>query len=371
MTPLHVFEHSSLYHVLINLVPLLIVAGMGLVGLIAEQIVLRYLARLAVRTTWLGDTKLIAALRGKLVLWGALFGVSLALPHLPWALDNGKLGLLHNGMAVLFVLSLTHLAAQVAAELISRATRPDTRPALSIVTNVVRVAIYLLGLLIILHICSVEITPALAALGVGGLAVSLALQSTLTDLFSALQMIAARQIKPGDYIRLSTGEEGYVTDISWRTTCVRQLANNLIIIPNAKMTSTIVTNYHAPNPNLAVLIDLSVSYDCDLDHVEHVTLEVARAVMREVSGGVAESEPLLRYVDFGDSSIQFRLILNAREYADQFLLKHELIKRLHRSYMEEGIDIPIPMRSIQLRNPETLVALALPTAREGANDGAR
>ncbi|HEX6121901.1 MAG TPA: mechanosensitive ion channel family protein, partial [Ktedonobacterales bacterium] len=197
-----------------------------------------------------------------------------------------------------------------------------------------------------------------------GLAVSLALQATLSDLFSGLQVIAARQIRPGDYIKLSTGEEGYVTDINWRTTSVHQLANNLVIIPNAKMTSTIVTNYHAPEKILSVLVDLGVSYDADLEHVERVTLAVAGEVMRTAPGGVPELEPALRFTEFGQSSVQLRVILKGQEYADQYALKHEFIKRLHQRYRAEGIEIPFPVRTLRIERDAapTLAALAaLPT----------
>jgi len=175
------------------------------------------------------------------------------------------------------------------------------------------------------------------------------MQATLTDLLSGIQIILARQIRPGEYVRLSTGEEGYVVDISWRTTTIRELSNNLVIIPNSKMTSTIVVNFDVPDTSISVLVNLGVSYDSDLEEVERITTEVAREVMKTTAGAVPESEPFIRYNLFGESSIRFSVILRGQSYTDQYLIQHEFIKALHKRYREEGISIPFPMRTIVMQ----------------------
>jgi small-conductance mechanosensitive channel len=168
--------------------------------------------------------------------------------------------------------------------------------------------VYLIGSLIILQTLNISITPILTALGVGGLAVALALQDTLSNLFSGLQIIASKQVRPGDYVKLESGEEGYVTDITWRNTAIRALPNNMVIVPNSKLASTLVTNYYQP-----------------------------------------EFEPFIRYHTFADFSVNFSVILRAGEFTDQFMVKHEFIKRLHERYQQEGIEIPFPIRTLQFR----------------------
>jgi small-conductance mechanosensitive channel len=342
------------------LLPACIVLGMLGAGVVIELVVLSRLARFAQRTAWQGDDVIIRALRLKFILWGLLLGINLALPFAPRDLQQPHLlDIIRNVLLVLFIFSLTVVVASVSSGLIRTSAKPDARPALSIITNIVRVTVYILGALIILRVFDIEITPALAALGVTGLAVSLALQATLTDVVSGVQILAARQVQPGDYIRLSSGEEGYVTDISWRTTSIKHISNNLIIIPNAELTSTIVTNYHAPEKSLAVLVDVGVGYDSDLDEVEKVTVEVAQEAMRSVPGGMPTLAPVIRYNSFGDSSINFTVILWAQEYGDQYPLRHEFIKQLHRRYREEGIEIPFPMRTIQIKgSTDSTLALA-------------
>jgi small-conductance mechanosensitive channel len=124
----------------------------------------------------------------------------------------------------------------------------------------------------------------------------------------------------------------------------------MVIVPNSKLASTLVTNYHQPEKEMAVLVQVGVSYQSDLKKVERITIEVAREVMRDVEGGVREFEPFTRYHTFGDSGINFSVIMRGREFTDQFLIKHEFIKRLHERYQQEGIEIPFPIRTIHIKN---------------------
>lgn len=182
----------------------------------------------------------------------------------------------------------------------------------------------------------------------GGLAVALALQDTLSNLFAGIHTIASRKIRPGDYLKLDTGQEGYVADITWRYTTIRTLANNMVIIPNAKIASAVATNFSLPEPEIAISVDVGVGYGSDLDQVESVTMDVARTVMMEIEGGIPGFEPSIRYNKFDESSINFAVNLRAKEFANQYLIRHELIKRLQKRYRQEGIEIPFPIRTIRM-----------------------
>ena len=188
----------------------------------------------------------------------------------------------------------------------------------------------------------------MASLGIGSLAVGLALQDTLSNLFAGFYLTLDRPARVGDYIRLESGEEGYVETIGWRSTQVRMLPNNMFVIPNSKLASSIFTNFYLPDRELAVLVDVGVSYNSDLKKVEKATIEVAKEVMKEISGGMPDFQPFIRFNTFADSSINFTVILRGREYVDQYLIKHEFIKRLHERYQREGIEIPYPQRTIHM-----------------------
>lgn len=251
---------------------------------------------------------------------------------------------------VIFILSVTLVISRIIVGFIRHyGVREDgVLPSASIFTNVTRIVVFLIGILVVLDSLGISITPIITALGIGGLAVALALQDTLSNLFSGLHILASKQIRPGNYVKLNSGEEGYVVDITWRTTTIRQLPNNLVIIPNSKLASTIVTNFHLPETEMAVLVQVGVSYKSNLEIVEQITIEVGKDVMKNVTGGVHSFEPFIRYHTFSESSISFTVILRAKEFVDQYLLKHEFIKRLYKRYLEEGIEIPYPQRDLHI-----------------------
>ncbi len=210
----------------------------------------------------------------------------------------------------------------------------------------VRVIVIGLGLLILLDSFGVSITPVLASLGVGSLAVALALQPTLENFFSGIQLITDKPIKVGHFVKLESGEEGYVHKIGWRSTWVRMLPNNVVVIPNKVIVNAKVINYYYPQKEMSALVQVGVHYDSDLEHVERVTIEVGRETLKEVQGGVEDFDPFIRYHTFDDFSINFSVILRVKEFVDNYLVKHEFIKRLHKRYAEEGITIPYPIRAI-------------------------
>ena len=126
---------------------------------------------------------------------------------------------------------------------------------------------------------------------------------------------------------------------------MQTLGGNTIIVPNQKLASSVLTNYDMPAQEISVAIPVGVSYASDLDEVERVTLEVANEVMEAFDHDV-ESDPVVRFHTFGDSAIEFNVVLRTSSFVNQFLLKHEFIKALTRRYREEGIDIPFPVRTI-------------------------
>lgn len=330
------------------ILPIVLVAGGFLIGVISEKIIFGKLKKIAENSKWEGTDVIISSLQKFVTSWLTLAGLQLAFISLQ--LKTNILNILQKIIVILYILTISIAISNIAVGLLNLYTKKvkELIPSASIFTNLTRILIILIGILIILNFLGISITPILTALGVGGLAVALALQDTLSNLFAGLHIIMSRKIRPGDYIKLSSGEEGYVVDISWRNTMIRQLPNNLVIIPNSKLASAIVINYHLPEKDLAVLVEVGVSYDSDLEKVEKVTVEVAKEVMREVPGGVPEFEPFIRYHTFGDFSINFTVILRAKEFSDQYLIKHEFIKRLHKRYNEEGIVIPYPIRTVYL-----------------------
>lgn len=334
------------------LLSLIILAVAYLAGRIGGRLVRTRMGALARLTATDWDDAAVSAIARRVPFWSVLAGLSVAAGL--WSLPGHLNAVINRGLFVLAVGSVTMLVAEIAGRLI-RAYSRSIDPALpggSLIESLIRIAVVGVGVLIVLNGLGVSITPILGALGVGGLAVALALQDTLANLFAGFYMTLAKQIRIGDYIRLAGGEEGYVADVDWRATSLRMLPNNTVLVPNARLSQSIVINYHLPDPELAVLVAVSVDYASDLEQVERVTIDVARDVMTTVPGAVASFEPFIRYHTFADSSINFTVIMRGGEFVDQHLIKHEFVKRLHRRYREAGIVIPFPVRTVMMRAAE-------------------
>jgi small-conductance mechanosensitive channel len=210
----------------------------------------------------------------------------------------------------------------------------------------VHILVYFLGALVLLDSMGISVTPIVASLGLGSLAVALALQPTLENFISGFQILIDRPIQPGHYIKLDTGEEGFVERIGWRSTWVRQLPNNMVIIPNKQLVNARLLNYNYPSAELAILVEVGVHYRSDLEKVERVAIEVGEEVLKRVPGGVPDFKPLVRFHTFGASSIDFTVVLRGREFTDNFVIKHEFIKALSARFAREDIVIPFPIVAV-------------------------
>jgi len=331
------------------------VALLGLlVGIVVRRTVVARLTRAAAQTRSVLDDVVLAAVRGPVVVWFLIMGVYAALQLV--TVSPALTGLIQRILLILLILSITWALATITAALVDAAARraPEAVPAATLVTNLARIAVLGLGVLVVMQTLGISIAPIVTAGAVGGLAIALALQDTLANLFAGVHILASRQLRPGDYVKLASGEEGYVTDVTWRQTTIRQLPNNIIIVPNSQIASTITTNYYLPEAEMSVLVPVGVDYDSDLEHVERVTIEVAKEVLQEVEGGVAEFEPFIRYNTFADFSINFNVVLRAKEYVNQYLLRHEFIKRLHKRFEREGIVIPFPIRTVYMAKQDSV-----------------
>lgn len=224
------------------------------------------------------------------------------------------------------------------------------REILPIVRQTWRLTVVAIAVLMILDGFDIRITPLLASLGIAGLAVALAFQDTLANFFAGVYIAADRPIQTGDYVVLEPGNEGYVERIGWRSTRIRTLGNNTIIVPNSKLAQSTIKNYSFPSKETALAIDCSVAYGSDLREVEKATVEVAKKVLSGTKGGMKNFEPFIRYTSFGESGINFSAILRVEEFADKSFVAHEFIKALHERYQKEGIEIPYPKRHVYLED---------------------
>ncbi|MBE8953064.1 MAG: mechanosensitive ion channel [Quinella sp. 1Q7] len=229
----------------------------------------------------------------------------------------------------------------------------------TLLDTIFRVAIYASGALVILDYFEISIAPIMAAMGVGGMAVAFGVRETLENIFSGLQIIISKQLRVNDYIRLSTGDEGRVTDINWRYITVMPASkSSVVVIPNKVIAGAVTTNFSQPHDDIVLVVPIGVGYESDLEQVERVTVEVARELQTKIDGykpmfdseGIDQNPlaPVVRYQAFNDSSIDFNTVMHVQTFTNQYLLKHEFIKAITKRYREEGINIPFPIRTLDL-----------------------
>ncbi|MBF0311935.1 MAG: mechanosensitive ion channel family protein [Oligoflexia bacterium] len=209
-----------------------------------------------------------------------------------------------------------------------------------------------IGVLIILDAIGISITPILASLGVGSLAIALALQDTLSNFFSGVYTLIDKPVRQGDFIKIEGSVEGTVLKIGWRSTRILLTSGNEVIVPNSKLAQAIVTNYAFPCQKSTTLVAVCVAYDQDLKKIEETTLSVAMKVQKEIEGADKDFEPVIRYGQLGENGIGFNVVLQVNKINDQYLVKHEFIKRLVLKYQGEDIKFALPPRNVYLQKSQ-------------------
>jgi small-conductance mechanosensitive channel len=340
------------------LIPSILLVAWVIVVFIVTPIVVRGFRKAAERTKSQLDDIIADSLRGPLVIILSAIGLKIwsdtimIPPTQSKYITIAMIGLFALGM----ILFLDKLLANWIAEYSKNVS--FVRTSGSLLKTVFRIAILMIAVLIIFDSLGVSITPLIASLGVGSVAIALALKDTLSNLFAGIHILVDKPVKVGDYVKLDSGEQGYVTMVGWRTTRIKMLPNNDVIIPNSKLANTQITNYYSPVKELSVLVQVGVSYESDLDQVERVTIEVGKETLSEVEGGVSDFEPFIRYHTFDNFSINFSVILRAKEYVDSYRIKHEFIKKLHKRYNKEGIVIPFPITTLDFDKKQMGLAIS-------------
>ena len=332
----------------------LILGAILIATLVLVPAVLALLRRLARRTRTPVDEILLRATATPIKLLVFTLGARIAIDSftLPPALAvwGGHLTLVLGIGAVAFAVDRA-IRGLIAAYI---GTSDFLQSSAGLLRLLTRAAVYSLALLVLLGSLGISITPLVASLGVGSLAVALALQPSLQQMFAGLYLVMDRPLRVGDFVRIESGEEGQVEAIGWRTVRIRVLQDNVVIVPNDRMASSVIFNYSQPGPESLILLEVGVAYDSDLDRVEAIAIDVARSIALETGLTDATHAPRVRFDKFGDSAIHITVVVRAQDVLDRFEVKSALLRRLHSRFRAEGIVIPFPMRTVQVetRPPE-------------------
>jgi len=327
---------------------LLVFSCIFLSAYLFKKIFFRYLIFISQKTKWAWDDFLVNSLGKIYYFWVFLLASHISLYFLP--IDGKYLQLINKILLILFIISFCLFLSRLLVSLLEFYIhqKMELAPKVTLFEIIVKVVIFFIGLILILNILNINILPFITTLGIAGLAIGLALKDTLENFFAGLHLVIAKQIRPGDFIRLENGLEGVVEDITWRTTILRQLQNNFVIIPNSKLAQNIILNYHQPESNQTLIVPLTISYRHDLKDVENLLLDFLNKFVREHPLANNEFTPAIRYTGFGDSGINLNILVQVKEPTDRFKLIHDLIRELYSYLKAHDIEIPYPIRRVYL-----------------------
>lgn len=257
--------------------------------------------------------------------------------ELPEFIENHIDMIFYNMVAVTVTLFVAHLiSALIQYKMMKSQARNSST---SILSTIINIFVYASGMILILNAHGISISPILTAMGAGGIASAPALQDTLANLFSGIMTLVSRQVRIGDYIQLSTGATGRITDMNWRNTTMRTPTGNTIIIPNKTVAGSMLINYEQPLAECTITIPLTVVYGSDLEHVEAVTIDTAKAILAKSQYGVTGFHPAVRYTELGAYGISFQVVLRIKNVLDEGILKHQFIKAIYQAYQEADIKL--------------------------------
>ncbi len=332
--------------------PVVVIAASYLLGHGIEWVLLHLVPRFTGRTLTRVDDLVTDAVKGPVKILATLSGAAIAilLTPAPEALHGWTARFLVILLAIAGVVAAARFVGGLVLTYGDRAR--IVGPTRGLTKRVAVLAIYLVGALFVLDNQGVSITPLLTTLGLAGLAVALAFQDTLSNFFAGLYVQADRPLDIGHYVRIEdVNVEGYVVEVGWRTTKIRTLPNNIVVIPNARVASSVVTDYDLPEPGMSLLVGVPVPHGVDPRRVESILVEEAAKAAGEVEGLLPEPTPFVRFIPgFTDKGMEFTLICRVSKFVDQYLAQHELRHRITERFRKEGIQISVPIRTIKVES---------------------
>ena len=338
-----------------------------LFGLVFSWALSRYAHKWASRTDNEYDDLILNAVRPLVTRELILCGILITLQNTSFigsVITQAGTSLAQASMIVVAIIVVQQLITNLIEEF---ATKPQSGPdedfqvsdlidakVLPFWRRVFNVLIVSFGALFVFQAIGVQISPLLAGLGIGGLAVALAIQPHLSNVIASSFMLSDSSVRVGDLIEIEGGIFGTVDDIGWRATRVRTFDNNIVMIPNATLSNSTVTNFDSTDRAADARLMVGVAYEVDLEHVESVCQSILKEIQEDFPDiTVSGRDPVVLFTAFGDSNIDILLKIRAKTLADSYTIKHELVKRTHGRFNKEGIVINYPARRLILEEGDT------------------
>lgn len=264
-----------------------------------------------------------------------------------------------TALNVVTILVLSFCIARVAIRMVDAwaAAEPSRAPIGPSIKFGIKLVAVPLALLTAAETTSLQLNGVLTAVGVGSLALGLALQDTLKNMVAGIQLVLDRPIRVGDFVEIDKSARGTVAEIGLRSTKIRGIDNNTIIIPNATIANAIVTNVDHTDRSLVQTFDIAVAYGSDTRRVQAILEEVAAQAASEVPGILAEPQPV-QVRELGEFAVNFTVRVRLKQWAGRMPLLTEMYHRFYARLGAEGIEIPFPTRTLHLRHESASTSAA-------------
>jgi small-conductance mechanosensitive channel len=318
-----------------------------LLGLVLRFAVFPLAVRASARNKWPVDDIVTAQMRDNALWWSILGGAYAAMADMPWKARSILAG--ERILAAVLALSVTITLMRIVSEIVGRNQSPGGGGT-TLVKYIINSLLLMIGVSAVLSLFGVSLVPALTALGVGGLAVALAFQDTLANVFAGVNLSASRQIRVGDFINIDPKIEGFVADIGWRTTIVRTIDDLIIYIPNKRLAEAVMINYSRPDPGMWIEAFVRVALDSDPEQIEAIIDDEIR-LARETVPGLSSQLPAIRF-HVGEFALEIRSHIPIRNVAERKPLTHVMVRRLLMRLRREGLAVPVPQRVVHISGPE-------------------
>ena len=328
---------------------LAIVAGFALLARLADRLLTVTLRRLAARSETQFDDKLVDLIHRPIFTTVAIVGLILATYRLDLSetLERTTVLIVQTILVIVWVLfgvRFVRLAIGTMRRSPDRfqIVQQSTEPLLS---NAAAVVFFVTAVYAILVIWDINITGLVASAGIVGLALGFAAQDTLSNLFAGVAILSDRPYEIGDFIILDTGERGEVTKIGLRSTRLLTRDDVEVSIPNGVMGATKIVNEAGGPSQYRIHTAVGVAYGSDIDEVVAVLADIAARHPKTLD----DPEPKVRFLAFGNSSLDFELLCWIRSPADRGEVMHDLNSEIYRDFGTHGITIPFPQQDLYVK----------------------
>ena len=325
---------------------ILFLIGSKILTFIIEKVVKVFVGKTKTRL----DDLLIQKL-DKIVVW-FLFFIGIRIFVVP-LLNLDILDKINNFFIILFttwiIVKIVDVFIEVWSTKFAKKTKSKVDESLlSLFHRFSRIIIFVIGFIIILGNFNVEVTPFLASLGIAGLVLAFALQSSLSNVFGGISLILDKNFKVGDTVKLGSGELGVILDIGLRSTKMRTFDNEMLVIPNGKLADSIIQNYAQPDLYARAVISFGVEYGSDVDKVRKVVVETLKKMPKIIKNGGEHPIEVL-FINMGDFALQFEAKFWVKSYTERYITRLEATENIYKSLTKSKVGIPFPTRTVYLK----------------------